>query len=545
MAARVPGASSGFGPAPLGATSPVTTVPLRCHSCGAAYARATGQEVLTCEFCGTSQRVVDARQFLDFFTSQVTAFVRLAVPAGLDASASGSVDVVARLSAFNASVRPRLTTELEQYRFALFDLLANPVMLLPFRGGVPRPPTASPAGVSVFVAKVQSVAGLATDDASRELLTQAGAVASAYRSLLVATDLLAGTKPERYHLAQQCLTTASASIAGTARWAPVATRLAALAKLAAAADSVLAGMNGEETRSTLAEAGKGLVEASGGLTAMPELAYMVPPVDSELASVRTVGSMAAIVQGSPTVSPPPLEYLRRLSGLLERLSHQTPPDWSSAFGSARLWEEVFARAAELRAAQAGQGAVRVLPVGSGPLAPFWVVELPYTFETGVLWAKRGKEVPEQLLVSATFPTDPAVLERTGAARALTDVFRAATGGRPSGQFYDRLAGKEQAISRGGGLAAALQGVSYLDLGGRPASPPTTTAPEALKLVRLYLEGVRLTNAKAAAQLQSSSPRILDLVYIPCSVPGPIPIPWLGDLSPMSLGDPQALLSLAS
>jgi len=124
----------------------------------------------------------------------------------------------------------------------------------------------------------------------------------------------------------------------------------------------------------------------------------------------------------------------------------------------------------------------------------------------------------------------------GPSTVLTDIFATST----KGGTYNRLSGKEQKISESGGLAGILQNATAAPIAGQSAAPPLTTRAEALKLVQLYLDGVRAANPKAAAQLRSSSPRIVDLVYIPCTIPGPTPIPWLGPLSPRSVGDPQAI-----
>ena len=175
--------------------NPLTELSLRCQSCGAPYAGSARGEILTCTYCGTSQRIVDARQFLDHFLAQVASFVRQAVPPGLDLSPSQTVDPVARLAAFNGGIRPRLATESDQYPG---ELLPAPLVIA---GGAAvlselRFSGANPATVSIFAAQVQSVSGLAVDDSSRELLNRAGGLASCYQSLLVAVRLSSGTQAE-------------------------------------------------------------------------------------------------------------------------------------------------------------------------------------------------------------------------------------------------------------------------------------------------------------------------------------------------------------
>lgn len=527
-----------------GGINPLAALQLRCGSCGAPYTKSAQNELLTCSYCGTTQRVADARQFLDHFMAQVTAFVRQAVPAGMDVSRTDSLDPVARLAAFNMGIRPRLSTESEQYRFSCFNLLSNPLTVLPFSPNPVITARVEPMAISIFAAKVQSVAGLAVDDGSKALIQRAGGLASAYQSLLVAAGLSTGSQPERFHLIAQNYETARKAIEGTGHWRPVATRLGALVAEVRAVDLLLSGEKLREARELLGSAGRGLSEAREQLVAMPEIGYLTTAVDQELAGVRTLGSQITISENSATVLPHPLTYGQRLSQLLDWLASSAPADWAPAFRSSRLREEVFRRAADLRSAQAGAGSVRVVGVGSGTLVPFWAVQLPYTFETGVAWTKRGKEVSEVILVAATFPSDPNSFHGDGCARVLTDVFSVGNRGLGGG-YLDRVRGREQRISESGAVLPTIQNATPGSIGGQQAIPPLATEAEALRLVEAYIDRVKSANPKASSQLRASSPRIIDLVYVPCVLHATPPVPWLGATSPASVGNIQTLLGFVN
>ncbi len=522
----------------------VAAVPLRCGSCGAPYPAGSSGELLTCAYCGATQRMVDARQFLDHFRAQVTAFLRSAIPAGLDLAGAATVDPVARLAAFNATVRTPLSAESEQYRFGLFHLLASPMVILPFSSWLAPPTGPNPASVSIFAEKVHAVSGLAVDDASRDLLRRSSAIATAYQSLLVATALLATPRPERLALLAQDLTVAAEAIDGTGRWGPLGIRLRGLAEQARAADALLDGRRAEEIRARLDPATTRLLEARAALAAMPELGYMIAAVDQEVAAGGILGSMTTIVERSASVQPHPLAFLQRLEAVLDALARRAPPAWGGAWASLPRREELFARAAALRSAQAGSGTVRaVAPTGAPLLVPCWVVELPYTFETGVLWGKRGKEVPERLLVPATFPTDPATLLPGGAGRAVTDVFRSGGAAAPGGALLGRLSGREQKITDSGTLGTLLASAAEQPIAGQAALPPLATGAEAMRIVGAYVEGIRGSQPGAAARLRASSPRVGELVYFPATLDGPVRLPWLGGLSPASVGDVPTLRGL--
>ena len=530
---------------PASVTTPLTEQKLRCSSCGASYPSGAHSEILTCAYCGSSARMVDARAFLDHFLAQVTAFVRQAVPAGLDVTGSGMVDPVARLAAFNSSVRPRLSTATEQYRFSCSNLLSSPLAVQPFGSMTHVASLPDPTAVSVFIAQVQSVSGLASDDTSRDLVRRAGGIATCYQSLLVALRLAAGSQPERFHLIAQNYTTAAEAIRSTGCWTIIADRLTALEKQCRAVDSLVTGTSISESKSLLGGASQDLTAARSALSTAPDLGYMTSAIDQELSLTRAVGSMSTIVEGSASVSPPPLVYIERLSRLFDSLAATAPAYWAPSFRSLKLREEVFRRAAELRSAQAGRGTVKVLALGAGTLVPFWVVELPYTIETGVLWTKRGREVPEVLLVAATFPSDPASLAPGWAWRVLTNVFAAAYGGPVLSDTVNRLRGNEQTLSRSSGLAQMVAAAAPGTVGGFAGVPPLTTEAEALKLVQVYLEGLRSSSPKAAAQLRASSPRVVDLVYVPCNFLAQLHVPGLGGLSPASVGDPQTLMAFVA
>ncbi|EQD47052.1 hypothetical protein B1B_12507, partial [mine drainage metagenome] len=458
-----------------GAAVGVTAVRLRCGSCGAPYPGGETGEILTCGYCGASQRMVDARQFLDHFRAQVTSFLHQAIPAGLDLTGSTNVDPVARLAAFTASVRPHLVAESEQYRFGLFHLLSTPFVILPFPSVGRAPAGPNPTAVSVFAEKVHAVSGLAVDDASRDLLRRASGVAAAYQSLLVAVGIERTPRPERLHLLAQNLTASADAIDGIGPWAPLAVRLRGLAAQARAADTLLGGGRPDDIRSLLDPAAARLAEARAALAAAPEFGYMVAAVDQEAAAGRILGSMTAIVERSASVPPHPLAFLQRLEGILDGFASRSPAGWGGAWMSLRMREEIFARAAVLRSAQAGYGTVRaVAPTGAPLLVPCWVVELPYTFETGLLWGKRGKEVPERLLVPATFPTDPSTLGPGGASRAITDVFRAGGPSPAIGQLYGRISGRERTITHSGTLGQLLDSTAEGSIAGQAALPPLST-----------------------------------------------------------------------
>jgi hypothetical protein len=310
-------------------------------------------------------------------------------------------------------------------------------------------------------------------------------------------------------------------------------------------DQLLTSSSFQATRASFATAGQELSRTHGLFATLPELGYMTTAVEQELAIVRTLNAMVGIAQNSPRVSPTPLVYLQRISAVMDRLTYTLPADWASSVRSPKFQEAVLQRSSELRAAQAGSGTVKVVPMPGSTLVPFWAVELPYNFETGSLWTKKGREVSELALVSGTFLTDPSCLPPGRAASVVTDVFAAGSRAASLSGYYGRLSGRETKLGESGGLAGILEGAQKAGIAGKRAVPPLTTEAEALRLVQNYIEEARMANPKAADQLRASSPRVLELVYLPAELDGRPPVPWLGALSPMSLGDPRMLQGFAA
>ena len=529
-----------------GAPSPVTGLALRCSACGAAYKGSAGREVLTCDYCGTAQRLVDAREFLDHLVLQVNAFLSQALPGGFVPGGSGVVDPIARHSVFVNNVRPRLTTEADQYRFRCFNLLSQPLLELPFSSNRFLTASDDPKQIALFGAKVSSVSSLAIDGDSQAMVTQTGHLATGYGCLLVAIGLLRSRKPERFHLLDQNFQTAAEAFRPHPRWAGIADRLAGLSEASRAADEVRAGRVAP-ARELLMASEAHFRSARAQLDAQFELGFMIAPIEEERSMVRSIRSMTDALEATPRDSnPPALVSLERLHQVLDHLGTYSPPAWDATFRSARLREEVFRGTAELRRAQHGSANVRHLRAGAGVLVPFWIVELPYSFQTGVLWNKRGQEVAETVLVAATFPLEPRAFSGAGASLVVTDVFGAGLGAGGLADFYARVRGSQTTISTSGPIPGAVHGSAPGPVPGWAAIPPITTAREALSLTQVYVESVKAGNPKIAAQLRLSSPRVGELLYLPCVLdPRSLPLPWLGPLSPRTVGAPESLLALAA
>ena len=274
---------------------------------------------------------------------------------------------------------------------------------------------------------------------------------------------------------------------------------------------------------------------------------MAEAIDMELALVRASGSIVRCTSLDTNVNAgASLATTGRLLALLGNLREAPYPQWKARFADLSHSEEILRCVEDIRNAQRGSPALRLLPGRGSVLFPFWAVDIPYTFQTGALWRTQGVEVTEAMLVAATFPLDANAFAGTDVSSVLTDVFMAR---ERSGFFNDamkRVSGKETSISGGGPLRDALSKAEMAPAGGVKVVPPLTTGADAAALAQAYLIRVRQVDRTIDKQLRLSSPRVSGLVYAygsPTATQANA-MPWLGGLAPRSVGDLGALASIA-
>jgi len=503
-------------------------------------------EIVRCDFCGTSQRLVDARAFLDQILLQVNAWVRQALPTGLDSAAVGQIDPIARHSVFSTTVRPKLTTEYTEYRFNCLNALSHPLAVLPSMTNRSIDTNMRPKDVFLFQAKVRSIMPLAVDDESRQLVAEIEGVSVAYAYLLNNIALMGELRPERYHLMSQNFEAAAKATEGLPRFPGLSDRLAGLSKLSRGLDH-LGSARVPEALADFQEAERRLVNARNSASQSYDMAVLLQAIDRELSAARSATFMAEACREDPSGNPAStLARLQALLGLLNSLQDTSYPQWQASFRSPSHHEEILKSVAEIRRAQRGAPTLRIIPGSGTILFPFWAVDIPYTFQTGVLWKTQGVEVTEAMLVSATFPLDYQALSGTDPSTVLTDVFRA----RERTGFFDeamkRISGRETSISGGGPVREAIQRAAPSPAGGLLVVPPLTTGEDASMLVQHYLIRSRQIDRTIDKKLRLSSPRVLGLVFAAGSPSHGSPnlLPGLRGLAPRSVGDLTVLSTIA-
>ena len=528
-------------PSPL-----ISTLTLRCSACGAACSGTQGRETLTCAYCGTEQRLVDARQFVDHLTVQVQAFLRQSLPLGVDPAGPGAVDPVARNAIFSSNVAPWLSVESSGLRFRFLQLISHPLLVLPFSDARSLITQDQPAGVALFGAKVQSVTGLAANESSKRSIDSSFRLGSAYGATLVAANLLRESKPERFHLAALNFDTSGKELREADKLEPLSARFVGLANASRGLDA-LRGGDFQAALEWLTKAQAELQRAMEQIRGRLDLAFTASAVSRELSVIRASLHLADAGEAAKkTGHPQPIGAVSAFNQAIDFAALNAPDVWGGGFKAEATREELARRFLDLRRAKNGEAAVRLLAVGTGLLVPYWVIQLSYTFETGALWRKQARNVPDLLLVAATFPFEPSALGLQLPSVAISDVFRAGTGSTGLSGFVKQVSGTERSLSQSAAVHQIFQTASVSSISGTPAVPPLAGSAQAITLCEYYLNQVRLQSPKFADQFKSKALSALDVVYIPTDVrPGATPISWLGDISPRSVGRIDAVLSLAS
>ena len=528
-----------------GVKNPVSMLELRCRSCSAPLTARLTDDIIRCEYCGSSQKLVDARAFYDQILGQVNAWVRQAMPPGVGASVTGITDPVARHMVFMNNIRPRLSTEYSEYRFNCLNLLSRPLMTLPSMTEIGMPVSTDPKSVFLFEAKVRSVQPLAVDDESKMLVGETSGLSIAYGYLLNNVALMADLKPERYFFMKQNYDAAAEALKGLDKFSCIRERMRGLSSLSQALD-LLSSLKATDSIPYLKEAGDSLDKAESATSQNMEMGIMLQAIRMERSILNGASylAQAQIAQPSSDTAGNMVPILN-LMGLLNALKMQSPPKWQVRFMESNHHEQILKAVADIRQAQSGGGRIRILTGSGTVLVPFWAIDIPYTFQTGALWKTQGVEVAESILVAATFPVDMNAASGANPQAVLTDVFQARD---RKGFFNDamrRVSGNETSISGGGPIREAIRNAQPATPSGVRIIPPLSTPQDAIILAQEYIVRACQMDRTIQNQLRLSAPRCTDLIYAP-AVPDmyrPNVMPWLGPLAPSSIGDMNILSTI--
>lgn len=482
-------------------------VELRCKYCGAPLDKKDVESespYVTCPSCGTTQQRLDAKKYMEQMMGQIQSWIARTIPGGFSLSQTENVDPLARHSIFMNSVKPSVDVEINEYRFALNDVISNPLIVLPFSKGEPAKASRTSSEAFEFDAKLKSVAPMAMDQESKDSISTGEGIANTYAMIVNNSKLLTNTTPGRFSLMANNFNEAAQSAKRAKGFEPLASRLRALSKVCAASDMVL---NGDALgcSAKIDEAMNDLENAKKEILTSPRLAMTLRAMDIEIGQCRTLKNVVDMVNTG--MSKDPLKILTIITSI-SAIKYPSNPQWNRLLTKEDRDYELFGFVEKAVAGKNG-GTLPICTGGGDILYPFWDVDLKYSFTTGSLFSKKSVVVTEDLMVPATFPLSASALSnpRSG----LTDIFAAA----PESSIMNRLKGEEQSISGGAGIGRIADSAAENGPASRTVVLPLCTKTEAERLVSLYLEQCSKTHSK----LKLSKPVVKGLVYVPCTSSG--------------------------
>ena len=477
---------------------------LRCKYCGAPFEeKDVGAETpyITCRSCGTTQQRIDAKAYLDQVMAQVRSWVSSAMPGGFSLTQTENVDSIARHNIFITNVKPRITPEITEYRFAANSLMSNSLFVLPFTVDNTAKPVHTPASAFELNAKLKSLSPLAVDPNDKAEIAGAENLANAYALIINNAKLMQEDKPGRYVLMGNNFRQASDMLKNVKDYESVSKRFGGLADACTGCEKLL---NGDAMGSLgyFEKGASALNDAKAGLFSTPALAVMFQGIEREATLVNTAAEVVKNSMGGDAV--------KTFSGLskITKIEYPNVSNWVILRSKDRS-RELFDHMAEILAAKAGNGTINIASGDGDILYPFWDIDLRYSFTTGALWSKKSVEVAEDILVPADFTIDLGCL--TDPSSGVTDIFLL----KPASGILSGITGKETSISGGEGIGRLSDTAKPGNPGGRQVIAPLSTKKEAEQLTENYLVQRAVTNSK----LKLTKPYVKQLIYIPCRMSG--------------------------
>jgi len=495
---------------------------------------------MTCDYCGVSQQRIDAEKYVERLRTEVFGWVRSMVPSGVQTAVQ--VDPIARSQIFEQTIRQGLSSKLEAMNLQLVKIGSSPLFAPPY-----ATPSPSLGGDIPFdskymlaeAAKFQGLSSFAQSEEQASFLVQGTTAAETLGYLLNVTRMY--TEKERsYKTVAKNFESAAESLGRDKSRSGGAARMRGLAFMSDATASLAEGKVSDAT-AKLNSAEKWMTEASSDVVSQSSLVSWFPGIKAERGMVGSLRALADGMSASKALGlnstdaffrfgkyVTAFEAAKRSSANILSTGNFIEPD---------TFKEMCQSFAEISSAKAGNPTVNGIIGGGTMWVACWLAEISYSFETGMLFMKKGQAVQERLLVSGVFPLRPDLI-MTESQFFVTDIFSILS---ESG-FMERVKGNEKSLTTG-------IGYSYLGHAKKTSIPRTSsvvpalsTKLEAEKLANIYLEKVR---QRLQGKLRIGIPTISQLVYVGGSVRnGRLMVPGLPESICPWIGDEEALRAFA-
>jgi hypothetical protein len=483
---------------------------LKCPSCGAALPVSSGVDIIVCEYCGVAQQRVNVEKYMSQLTTEVYDWIKSMVPAVAAEPSLATVDPLARSQIFEQTLKPEIATMLDAINMQLIRICSGPLFLPPFVSPFPSMRSAvsiDPKKALTEAAKFQGLATFAQGEDHSGFLLQAVATAEILGYVSNVLRIYSEQGARSYRTVSKNFASAAESLSKDASRSAGSTRMRGLSSLADAATAMMEG-------DTLA-AEKNLTDASVWLERAQTEVIRQPSLNSWYAGIKgeklmsdSMKQLVETIKVSKSFTKGHNEALskfqRYVSGFEAARSSTGKMLSSNENLEPETLREITGSFLDLMRAKAGNSSLNILGQGRVWVA-FWSVDLSYSFETGVLFMKKGQAVQERFLVSGTCTIMPQLIFKQPQV-LVTDIFSV----RSESSFSDRLMGKEKTLTTG----QAFNCFGAISRGPIPSSlpvmPPLCSRVEAEKLANIYLEKVRQA---MGGKLRIGIPAVNQIVYV--------------------------------
>ena len=318
-------------------------ISLRCKYCGAPLdCKVETKELIRCNSCGTTQKMIDARAFLEQIMGHVYSWVSAAIPSGFDLSRSENVDPIARHNIFINNVKPILETEYREYKFNSMNLFTNTLLILPFKTDTSIQPLNKASDVFEFNAKIKSIVPLAINDESKKLISEVIGLSTAYAYYLNNLDLISNEKlPERFNFMASNFLEAAKMLEKNEKFIPLYERSNGLNNAALAIRYLLDG-NIYTAKSYIEKSLQNFGSAKTTLMSNFDLGIMFQAIEKEILVGKAIGYMITAAERDPSGSP--LHTVSLIENMIRILSRQETYNhgqWGSYLKDISRCEEIF------------------------------------------------------------------------------------------------------------------------------------------------------------------------------------------------------------
>jgi tetratricopeptide (TPR) repeat protein len=482
----------------------IEVIGLRCSKCGAPLPKPEkDSEYVRCEFCGTLQRIIEASSYTEKLKTEVLKWIREFIPVSI--GAIQTVDTLARHNIFIAYIKPKLIPEYSQLKARVLKNLSSPLLLLEsikmnVTGDDPK------ESFERFV-KIESISPMAVVPEDQEFYSEVYSTyaLNAYINNYIKTGLSGDIGSAIKNLEEL-----GNILANINKAVPINVRVRSLASALKAWKCL---KEGDFTSATtlLEEALKYNREARELIIKDPQLSIMTTAIDTEAMLVKSLSNYAILEKTLFEAGHQPQElmsFLDKYLRVIENVREKYGKNLSIHYEMSEKIKTIFM-------SKLGRETVDILPGQGEILVPMYLVRISYTFTTGSLMWKKGKEYRDYVLVLGTFPH---------ANIPVTDTFRLRSG------FLDRIRGREEKLTIDV-VTNALASVrrDYITI---PVIPPISDGEMAKRVADNYLREV---SERLRGKISMGVSSVEKVVYSPARiVNNDIYIDFLGEAQ-VSLG----------